>query len=264
MLTERFKSMFRASAALPSAKPARESSQERENVTLRQSRALEQFFSYINDQVGLSILDLAGATQENVSFVTDLYTQDFLRSLDDTFGPDGVQEQTNARLIDSFLEQNLDFKENTFDGVLIWDVMQYLSEQARSRELEQIGHEDDGLRVLQAFEAEGWMKVLYAPWTPAKADEEKLKVLHDLTVELLMQGVHADISAAQMQLLTAKMAPKDLSALKKLFLRPGFVEEWNSLDTIATGFAKVLLSKENQTPSATYKLFTTYDPEAVL
>jgi tRNA nucleotidyltransferase/poly(A) polymerase len=144
------------------------------------------------------------------------------------------------------------------------DVMQYLSEQARSRELEQIGHEDDGLRVLQAFEAEGWMKVLYAPWTPAKADEEKLKVLHDLTVELLMQGVHADISAAQMQLLTAKMAPKDLSALKKLFLRPGFVEEWNSLDTIATGFAKVLLSKENQTPSATYKLFTTYDPEAVL
>jgi hypothetical protein len=131
MLTERFKSMFRASAALPSANPARANLPERESVTLRQSRALEQFFSYINDQVGLSILDLAGATQENVSFVTDLghrlYTQDFLRSLDDTFGPDGVQEQTNARLIDSFLEQNLDFKENTFDGVLIWDVMQYLS-----------------------------------------------------------------------------------------------------------------------------------------
>jgi hypothetical protein len=47
-------------------------------------------------------------------------------------------------------------------------------------------------------------------------------------------------------------------------LRPGFVEEWNSLDSLAAKFAKVLLSKENATPSASYKLFTTYDPEAVL
>ena len=72
------------------------------------------------------------------------------------------------------------------------------------------------------------------------------------------------MSAAQMQLLTAKLAPKDLAALKKQLLRPGFVEEWNSLDALAAGFAKVLLSKENATPSAGFKLFTSYDPEAVL
>ena len=144
------------------------------------------------------------------------------------------------------------------------DVIQYLSAEARSRELEQIGHEDDGLRVLQALEAEGWMKVLCAQWTSAKADEAKLKALHELVVELLMQGVHADISAAQMQLLTAKMTPKDLAGLKKGLLRPGFVEEWNSLDSLAAGFAKVLVAKENQAPSATFKLFTSYDPEAVL
>jgi tRNA nucleotidyltransferase (CCA-adding enzyme) len=144
------------------------------------------------------------------------------------------------------------------------DLIQYLSDQARSRELEQIGHEDDGLKVLQALEAEGWMKVLYAQWTAAKADDVRLKALHELLVELLMQGVHADISAAQMQLLTAKMAPKDLAGLKKIMLRPGFVEEWNSLDSHAAGFAKVLMSKENQTPSTSFKLFTSYDPEAVL
>jgi hypothetical protein len=67
-----------------------------------------------------------------------------------------------------------------------------------------------------------------------------------------------------MQLLTAKMAPKDLSSLKKQLLRPGFVQEWNNLDTLASGFAKVLLAKENQVPSAGFKLFTSYDPEAVL
>lgn len=143
-------------------------------------------------------------------------------------------------------------------------VIEFLSEHARSRELEQICHEDDGLKVLRALEAEGWMKVLFPAWSSAKADEAKLKALHDLAVELLMQGVHADMSAAQMQLLTAKLPPKDLSALKKHLLRPGFVEEWNSLDALAAGFKKELLAKHNQTPSASFKLFTSYDPEAIL
>src|SRR3954452_6194256 len=143
-------------------------------------------------------------------------------------------------------------------------VIQSLSAHERSRELEQIGHEDDGLKVLQALENEGWMKFLCPPWTPAKADEEKLRTLHSLAVDLLMQGVHPDMSAAQMQLLTAKMAPKDLASLKKQMLRPGFVQEWNTLDSLAAGFAKVLLAKDNQVPSTSFKLFTSYDPEAVL
>jgi tRNA nucleotidyltransferase (CCA-adding enzyme) len=144
------------------------------------------------------------------------------------------------------------------------NVIESISQHARSLELEQIGHEEDGLKVLRALDAEGWMKVLFPAWTPAKADEEKLKALHDLAVQLLMQGVHADMSAAQIQLLTAKLAPKDLSTLKKAMLRPGFVEEWNDLETIAVGFSKVLLAKQNATPSASYKQFTSYDPEAVL
>ena len=143
-------------------------------------------------------------------------------------------------------------------------VIEHLSPQARSRELEQIGHEEEGLKVLQALEAEGWMKVLFPAWTPAKADEEKLTALHDLAVELLLQGVHPDMSAAQMRLLTAKLTPKELAALKKQMLRPGFVEEWDSLDALAAGFAKKLLAKENATPSASFKLFTSYDPEAIL
>ncbi len=139
-----------------------------------------------------------------------------------------------------------------------------LSAEARSRELEQIGHEDEGLKVLRALEAEGWMQVLFPAWTSAKADEEKLKALHALAVELLLQGVHADMSAAQMQLLTARLGAKDLTALKKRLLRPGFVEEWNSLDAVAAKFAKALLSKENAKASAGYRLFTSYDPEAIL
>lgn len=151
-----------------------------------------------------------------------------------------------------------------FDNAKESGVIENLSAQARSRELEQIGHEEEGLKVLQSLEAEGWMKVLYPAWIPAKADEEKLAALHVLAVDLLLQGVHPDMSAAQMRLLTAKLAPKELAALKKLMLRPGFVEEWNCLDTLAAGFAKKLLAKENATPSVSFKLFMSYDPEAVL
>ncbi len=143
-------------------------------------------------------------------------------------------------------------------------VIEALSAHARSQELEQIGHEEEGLKVLRALEEEGWMAALYPAWTAAKADEAKLKALHELAVELLMQGVHADTSAAQMQLLTAGMTGRELTALKKLMLRPGFVEEWNSLDSLAGGFAKVLLDKKNAVPSASFKQFTSYDPEAVL
>jgi tRNA nucleotidyltransferase/poly(A) polymerase len=159
----------------------------------------------------------------------------------------------------------LDPKTKTrYDNAKAEGVIEYLSTTTRNEELEQIGHEEEGLKILRALEAEGWMSVLFPAWTAAKADEEKLSALHALAVELLLQGVHADMSAAQMQLLTAKLSSKDLAALKKSMLRPGFVEEWNSLDSLATVFAKVLLAKENATPSTSYKLFTTYDPEAIL
>ena len=119
-----------------------------------------------------------------------------------------------------------------YDNAKSEGVIEYLSAHGRSQELEQIGHEEDGLKVLRALEAEGWMKVLFPAWTSAKADEAKLNALHDLAVQLLLQGIHPDMSAAQMQLLTAKMPSRDLSALKKSMLRPGFVEEWNK-----SGFA---------------------------
>ena len=78
------------------------------------------------------------------------------------------------------------------------NVIEHISGTSRYRqELEQIGHEEEGLRVLQALEAAGWMKVLFPAWTAARADAEKLTALHDLAVELQVQGVRPDISAAQ-------------------------------------------------------------------
>ena len=144
------------------------------------------------------------------------------------------------------------------------EMIEHLPATERARELEQIGHEEEPIKIMHALEAEGWMKHLFAPWTAAKADVDKLTALHDLSIELQMQGVHPDISAGQMQLLTAKLAAKDIAELKKHLLRPGFVSEWDHLDAHAAEFAKLLLAKDNATPSASFKLFTSYPAEAVL
>jgi hypothetical protein len=103
-----------------------------ETVATRPSRGLEEFFTYIRGQSGLTILDLGGATQQNVSFITNLghrlYSEDFLRILHETFGQDGgAEQQSNPGQIDYFLRQALDYPEEQFDGVLVWDVLEYLS-----------------------------------------------------------------------------------------------------------------------------------------
>ena len=97
----------------------------------RRSRGLEEFFSYIRDQSGLTILDLGGATQQNVSFITNLghrlYSESFLQILNETFGMEETVDQSNPGRIEYFLKQSLDYSEGQFDGVLVWDVLEYLA-----------------------------------------------------------------------------------------------------------------------------------------
>jgi hypothetical protein len=119
-------------AASQSGRPPVFSRGGNESVTTRPSRGLEEFFSYIRDQSGLTILDLGGATQQNVSFITNLghrlYSEDFLRILHETFGDTNTEEeQSNAGRIEYFLRQALDYPDDHFDGVLVWDVLEYLS-----------------------------------------------------------------------------------------------------------------------------------------
>jgi tRNA nucleotidyltransferase (CCA-adding enzyme) len=105
---------------------------------------------------------------------------------------------------------------------------------------------------------------LFPAWSTASADAPGLEEMRKLVTQLQMQGVSPDISAASMHYLTAKLVPKDLAALKAMFVRPGFIQEWDNLDHAAKEFNKQLTGKEASTPSATWKLFTSADPQAVL
>ena len=97
----------------------------------RPSRGIEEFFNCIRDQSGLTILDLGSASQQNVSFITNLghrlYAEDFRQLLHESFGADDLAAQSNSGSIDYFLSQALNYPEGHFDGVLIWDVLEYLA-----------------------------------------------------------------------------------------------------------------------------------------
>jgi hypothetical protein len=91
----------------------------------RHSHGLEQFLANIRTEEPLSVLELGGVTQENVQFVTDLghrlYSEELLRSLNAVKEPEPDQAS-----IDAFLDQNFGFPAGSFDGVLLWDTLEFL------------------------------------------------------------------------------------------------------------------------------------------
>jgi hypothetical protein len=112
----------------------------------RASNGLDQFFSSIQDQDNLSILDFAGASQANVSFITTLghriFSNDILHTLDEAFGGDGdfVANQADPNKADYFLRESLDFSERSFDGALVWDTLQFLAPPLLQETVDRLFH----------------------------------------------------------------------------------------------------------------------------
>ena len=139
-----------------------------------------------------------------------------------------------------------------------------LSSTLHHYELEEVFHEEDPLRVLKRLEAEGWAKVLFPAWTSSKANEAELDKLRDTIGQLESMGIYPDPSAAYFPLLTAKLAPKDVAALKKSFARPGFAEQIPALEADTKAFATLFTSKAAAAPSDAWKMLFAAQPEAVL
>jgi tRNA nucleotidyltransferase/poly(A) polymerase len=134
----------------------------------------------------------------------------------------------------------------------------------RGYETEEIFHEEDPLRVLRRLEAEGWMKHLFPALSSAKANVPELERLRDSQTQLQLQGIQPEAPVANFPLLTAKMTPKEVSALKKSFVRQGFVQEIEALEGQAKEFAAQLSSKNAAAPSQAWKLLHSAKPEAIL
>jgi tRNA nucleotidyltransferase (CCA-adding enzyme) len=134
----------------------------------------------------------------------------------------------------------------------------------RGYETEEIFHEEDPLRVLRRLEGEGWMKELFPALSSAKANVPELERLRESQTQLQMQGIHPEAAVANFPLLTAKMTPKEISALKHSFARQGFVAEIEALEGDAKEFAAQLSAKGAGLPSQAWKLLHSAKPESVL
>ena len=99
----------------------------------RNSNGLDQFCTALEERPGLSILDFAGASQSTISFITDyghrLYSDDFVHQLDQCFGGAGdfYENQSNPLLAARFLDAAMDFDDQSFDGALVWDSLQFMT-----------------------------------------------------------------------------------------------------------------------------------------
>jgi SAM-dependent methyltransferase len=110
--------------------PAKTSQKGAPAIT-RQSSGLEQFCSILRSQEGLSILDMSGASQANISFITGMghriSSDDIVGTMQECFGADFLEAQQAPGLAHRFLDQTLTFPNEFFDGALVWDALQFLT-----------------------------------------------------------------------------------------------------------------------------------------
>lgn len=96
---------------------------------LRPSKGLREFCAAIRSPEGLQILDLGAACQANVNFLTGLghrlCTEDFHRCLELFTSRSMVTADPDTET-ERFFRENLQYQPAQFDGVLCWDLFDFL------------------------------------------------------------------------------------------------------------------------------------------
>src|SRR5689334_498983 len=96
---------------------------------IRQSKGLREFWNAVGAAEGMQILDLGAASQQNINFITGLghrlCTEDLYRSLqfDASRKPTAESVENEAA---QFFQENLNYGKGQFDGVLCWDLLDFL------------------------------------------------------------------------------------------------------------------------------------------
>jgi hypothetical protein len=97
----------------------------------RHSSGFEQFSAMLQRSENLSVLDMSGASQANISFVTSfghrISTDDILATMEQCFADDFLENQKVASKAQRFMDQTLTFPDQSFDGALVWDTLQFLA-----------------------------------------------------------------------------------------------------------------------------------------
>jgi ubiquinone/menaquinone biosynthesis C-methylase UbiE len=98
----------------------------------RHSIGFEQFCAALQTpEGGMSVLDMSGASQANILFLTGfghrVSSDDIMASMQQSFADNFYENQQSASNAQRFLDQALTFPDNSFDGILVWDALQFLA-----------------------------------------------------------------------------------------------------------------------------------------
>ena len=96
---------------------------------LRPSKGLREFCGAIRSPEGLQILDLGAASQSNINFITGLghrlCTEDLNRCLE-LFSSRSLITADPDTETDRFFRENLLYQPGQFDGILCWDLLDFV------------------------------------------------------------------------------------------------------------------------------------------
>jgi len=97
----------------------------------RTSNGLDQFVTALREHGSPDILDLSGANQWNLDFLSTrgrLTSDEFTHAATTAFsGGDFFQNQSDNSRIQTFCKLSLDYPPASFDAVLVWDCLEYLA-----------------------------------------------------------------------------------------------------------------------------------------
>ena len=128
----------------------------------RSSTGFDQFYNALQGSDCLSVLDLSGASQANITFITEaghrISSDDMVGAMIQAFGDNFAEYQQTEAKAAHFLSQALTFPAESFDGALVWDAFQFLAPPLIDRTVERLLRvmRPGGL-ILAFFNANNWI-----------------------------------------------------------------------------------------------------------
>lgn len=99
-------------------------------MLLRPSHGLEAFVTVLEGMAPGRVVDLSGGNDANIHFLDSIcfktQSDPVLAALDHSFGVQRSMEEATREQVRAFFELTLDQPDASFDGALVWDVLQFL------------------------------------------------------------------------------------------------------------------------------------------
>lgn len=98
----------------------------------RKSNGLNHFLKILPGDAGMHVLDLGGVSETNVTFLSELGCKVYLDNLLANFDrakPGLENRRFTPDAAAAFVEDNLRYRAEQFDAILVWDVLEFLDRE---------------------------------------------------------------------------------------------------------------------------------------